>query len=59
MIDYTSGNGGGDHHSGAPTNGMGSDGDGVDNPQHQASQEYINGNENAVKKKEGKINTDV
>lgn len=53
MIDYT--NGDDRHHQGT----MGTGGEGVDNPQHQASQEYINGNDTTIKKKEEKINTDV
>lgn len=53
VIDYT--NGDGTHHTGTTDIG----GEGVDNPQHQASQEYINGNDGAIKKKEEKINTDV
>ncbi|XP_063927033.1 fasciclin-3 isoform X2 [Zophobas morio] len=51
VIDYTTGDS--SHHVTAD----GVSGDGVDNPHHQASQEYINGND--VKKEEKKINTEV
>lgn len=48
VIDYTSNDNSHNPH----------DGDGVDNPHHQASQEYINGNDLPIKKDE-KINTAV
>lgn len=51
VIDYTSGESGVDQQSTPP--------DGIDNPHHQASQEYINGNDLQIKKKEEKINTPV
>lgn len=52
MIDYTTGENGQPPHS----DGV-STGDGVDNPHHQVSSEYINGND--LKTKEEKINTAV
>lgn len=51
MIDYTGGESGADQANAPP--------DGIDNPHHQASQEYINGNDLQIKKKEEKINTPV
>ncbi|KAK9886346.1 hypothetical protein WA026_015863 [Henosepilachna vigintioctopunctata] len=51
VIDYTSENGTRQSHDGIS-------GDGVDNPHHQVSQEYINGNDLPIKKDE-KINTPV
>jgi hypothetical protein len=51
VIDYTTGDS--SHHVTAD----GVSGDGVDNPHHQVSQEYINGND--AKKDEKKINTAV
>lgn len=56
VIDYTGGDIG-DSHIGEAGDGLGPDG--VDNPHHQASQEYINGNNIAVKDKEKKVDTAV
>lgn len=53
VIDYTQGGETGVRSGVNPTN------DGVDNPHHQSSQEYINGNDNQIKKKEEKIDTAV
>ncbi|RZB40578.1 fasciclin-3 [Asbolus verrucosus] len=53
VIDYTTGDS--SHH--AAVDGVG--GDGVDNPHHQVSQEYINGNDLPVKKDEKKVDTAV
>lgn len=56
MIDYTGGEIG-DSHIGEASDGLGPDG--VDNPHHQASQEYINGNNITIKDKEKKVDTAV
>lgn len=53
MIDYTTGDS--SHH--VTIDGV--SGDGVDNPHHQVSQEYINGNDLPVKKDEKKVDTAV
>ncbi|CAH1140428.1 unnamed protein product, partial [Phyllotreta striolata] len=52
VIDYTTG------ENGQPPLHDGVSGDGVDNPHHQVSNEYINGNDLPIKKDE-KINTAV
>lgn len=52
MIDYTTG------ENGQPPHSDGVSGDGVDNPHHQVSSEYINGNDLPIKKDE-KIDTAV
>lgn len=54
VIDYTTQGGDTGVRSGV-TAGT----DGVDNPHHLASQEYINGNDNQIKEKEKKIDTAV
>lgn len=54
VIDYTTGSEIGDpHHDSRPHQV------GVDNPHHNSSQEYINGNDNQIKKKDEKIDTAV
>ncbi|XP_074039691.1 fasciclin 3 isoform X2 [Leptinotarsa decemlineata] len=52
VIDYTTG------ENGQPPHSDGVSGDGVDNPHHQVSSEYINGNDLPIKKDE-KIDTAV
>ncbi|KAK5637963.1 hypothetical protein RI129_012258 [Pyrocoelia pectoralis] len=56
VIDYSSGTGCETQDTG--TDGLGG-GDGVDNPHHQTSQEYINGNNIVIKDAEKKIDTAV
>lgn len=54
VIDYTAGGGtGADLGDGQRAT------DGVDNPHHHASNEYINGHDNQIKKNDDKIDTAV
>lgn len=56
VIDYTGG-AGGESQQDVASDGLGPDG--VDNPHHQTSQEYINGNNLVIKDKEKKVDTAV
>lgn len=56
VIDYTGGVNC-ESQQDVVNDGLGTDG--VDNPHHQASQEYINGNNLIIKDKEKKVDTAV